>query len=357
MKIKIMKNKRVSIDRNIWLGLMILLILLLIISAYSAFGVYIQPTTKKETHMVPICSYTQIGTYDFNVYLIDNTLYKEDTVLKLGYASIFKKLIDHVDASFKYRLYADQLITIKGTYKLEAQIQSELWSKTYTIIPVTSFIGANTTTFDIEFPFDITAYEEIVYQIEHETGIIAKYPTLILKCTILTCANKSTEKKLESFTPTIQLPLSNEIVEFQGDLITKQDSIIASIKTITTQLDTSKQRTYWTIAIMVLLIMIIKFAVFTKTKVKKLTVAEKILRKIKKKYGEWIVETKILPKPNESNIISLNSFEDLFKISEEISKPIFYCKTASSPKVSHIFYLFDEGIHYKYKLSATELIK
>jgi len=357
MKIKIMKNKRASIDRNIWLGIIILLIFLLIIFSYSAVGAYSQPTTKKEMQKIPMYSYNQIGTYDFEVYLKNNTLYKDGTVLKPEFTNIFKKLIDHIDASFSYRLYADQKITINGTYKLEAQIQSELWSKTYTIIPETSFNEVNKTTFDIKFPFDIFAYEDIVYQIGHETGVIAKYPTLSLKCTILTYANSLTEKKIDTFTPTIKLPLNSKIVEFQGDLTTKQDSKISSIKTVTIQLDTSHQRAYWTIAIMILLIMIIIFAVFTKTKVKKLTVTEKLLRKIKKKYGEWIVETEIVPTYGKSRIISVKSFKDLFKISEEIGKPIFYYKTASNPKVLHIFYVFDGGIRYMYRLSALDLTK
>ena len=353
MKIKMIKIKRVTIDKNIRLGMLIILIILIIISSYSVVEAYQQPTIKKERLIVPTFSYFQIGTYDFDAYLIDNTLYGDNTVLKPGEATIFKKLIDHVNASFKYRFQADQPTTVQGTYILEAQILTELWSKNCTIIPETSFNGDDTTSFGIDFQLDITKYEYIINQIEHETGVTAKNPTLIFKCNILTSVVTSLEENIETFTPSIEIPLSSEIIEFKGDLQKKQESVVELIETITTQIDISQQRSYWTTALIILLILLIAFLSFTTIKVKNPTVTEKVLRKIKKKYGEWIIYAEKMSAPNESNIISVKSFEDLFKISEEIGKPMFYNKAVSNMKLLHMFYVFDEGIFYRYILSAT----
>lgn len=351
-KIKFRKN---IINRNLRLGIFIVIGLLIALSAYSAIGAYQQPTTKEETFTVPAVAYTHSGTYDFLAYLVDNSLYGNNTVLEPGQATIFKKLIDHVNASFTYRFQANQLATVQGTYKLEAEIQTSLWSKTYTITPETSFEGTGYIT--TNFELNTNVYQEIVNQIAEETGVVVTAPVLNLKATVLTTAETASGEISEAFTPEIQISLSGNTLEFEGDLITKQQGAIKTTETITTNIDTSQQRNIWTIATTLFSAIFIVFAFFTTAEIEQRTPAEKMLRKIQKKYGEWIVEAEEQPPTGIAKTISMKSFDDLIKISEEIGKPVVHYKTTTvNPGTIHTFYVFDEEIYYKHVLPTDETI-
>lgn len=354
MKTKKIKLRRNIINRKIRLGILVVVGLLIILSAYSAVGAYQQPTTKEETLTTPACSYTHSGTYNFLVYLKNNSLFGENITLSPGQATIFKKLVDHINASFTYQFQANQTATVQGTYTLEAQIQTDIWSKTYTITPSTSFNSS--TGFTIDFPLNTSIYEDIVNKINEETGVIAQTPILILKCTVLTTAETPFGEIREAFAPSIQIPLSGNVLGFGEGLSTKQPGTIEKTETIITKLDTSQQQNTWIIATTSFSVTFILFAVFTASCVEIRTQADKMLRKIQKKYKDWIVEADKLPLTSESKTISMKSFDDLLKISEEIGKPVVYQKTVSNPDLVHSFYVFDEGIFYQYTIPSEEIV-
>jgi hypothetical protein len=71
--------------------------------------------------------------------------------------------------------------------------------------------------------------------------------------------------------------------------------------------------------------------------------------RIKKKYGDWIVDTVNLPSRADDRVISLNSLEDLIKVAEEIGKPVIH-KMSTTPKREHTYHVFDGATRYDYTL-------
>jgi len=353
-----LKFKRKKINKNIRLAILIITGLLLIFSAYSAIGSYQEPSEKKETKVVPVLSYSHMGTYDFQAHLKPNILFGANAVLKPGEATIFKKLVDHINASFNYRFQSSQDASISGSYRLDAMVQTDIWSKTTTLKPETDFNGTESTSITFEFPFNTTQYEQLVSSINDQTGVVSQSPKLILKATILIDAETSSEEIREAFAPQIQLSLNREILEFEGELTTKQVGSIEEKQVITTQLKTADQGNTW-LALAVLFGFIFTVVLlFTKEESLYETQADRIYRKIDKKYGDWIVEADKLPITSELKTVAMKSFDDLIKISEELGRPVIhYTKNSINPGDIHNFYVFDEELLYKYNIPTGENIE
>jgi hypothetical protein len=114
------------------------------------------------------------------------------------------------------------------------------------------------------------------------------------------------------------------------------------------------QRNNWTIASILFVIIFIVFARVTEfTEPESETAIQ--LKKIKKKYGEWIVETDKLSPPKGAKIVSVNSLDDLVKLSEELGKPVIHSTPALDGE--HTFYVFDEAMIYQYILPTGEKLK
>jgi len=77
---------------------------------------------------------------------------------------------------------------------------------------------------------------------------------------------------------------------------------------------------------------------------------ENAIKKAIEKYGiEGIVKVDHLPKrPIGTEVVHMNSMDDLIKISEELGKPVINFKTKSSG--AYAFVVLDENIHYAFIL-------
>jgi hypothetical protein len=351
-----LKFKRKMIGKNIRLGLLVIFGILIILSAYVAIGAYQQPTYKTEKLKVSTVSYSHSGFYDFQVHIIENSLYEDTNTLIPGEKTLFKKLIDSVDGSYTYRFKSDKEAQVSGLYNLEAKIETDLWSKKYFIESDTPFVGNEYTIQTINFPLNTTIFQEIVNTIEDETGVSTQTPTLILKYTTLLDAKTASGEIKEAFSHSIDIPLRGNLLEFQGNLAENQPGSLDTFQTITTSIDTSNEKTAWTVAIILFLILFFVLALFTSNEISLQTPGEKIFKKIQKKYGDWIVEAEKLPK-TDTKIISMKSFDDILKISEELGKPVIHYKTTTAnPGTIHTFYVFDEEIHYMHVLPKNEKI-
>ena len=75
-----------------------------------------------------------------------------------------------------------------------------------------------------------------------------------------------------------------------------------------------------------------------------------MIKKITKKYGEWIVEVEKPPKRAlRAEVISIKTLGDLIKISEELGKPVLHY-VSSGKKTKHAFYVIDESLRYEHFL-------
>ncbi len=352
-KIKINAKKNIKLYRDVWLTIFAALCLITILSTYNTIAAYQQPTTIEEPEVS--IAYVHSGTYDHEVYLKNNSLYGNNTVFGQEVGTYFKKIIDHIDASYEYRFRIYQTATIQGTYVLTAQVQTNIWSKNFTIIPETEFSSnTNQARFTIDFPINTTKYEEYISQVTDEIGVSAQNPMLIIKCSVDLSADTTNGAISESFSAPLQVSLKEDIVNIVGNLVTSE-SVTTETMIEVEQPEVIIQRTNWAIETIILVAAIVIFAGVTTTKVEPQTTTDKMLKKIKKKYGEWIVETDKLTPPKDAKIISVNSLDDLVKLSEELGKPVIH----STPTLDgeHTFYVFDEAMIYQHVLPEGEQLK
>jgi hypothetical protein len=351
-KVKVKPIKRIKLQRELRLSVIVVIGILIIMSAYSAYAAYQQPTTTEETQTA--VGYTHTGTYNYNVYLTNNSLFATD-VLGPGQGTFFEKLVDHINASYTYTFRTSQPSTIDGTYEVAAEVQTSMWTKAFPLVSKTNFNSSNSQVqFTINFPINTTRFEDYVTQINNETGVATTDSVLVITCRVLLSADTEYGDINEVFSPSIQVSLGGNIISIDGTLANTQTGTIETTVEVGHS-EVITQRDNWTIASVLLIIILILFAGVTTTLAEPEHAAAKQFKKIMKKYGEWIVETDKLSPPKDAEIVSINSLDDLVKLSEELGKPVIH--SAPGLNGEHTFYVFDDAMSYQYALPEGEQLK
>ena len=344
---KKMKFKKIKLQKNVRIGSTALLCIILLFSIITAVGAYQESTTTSET--VVTYSHTQNGVFDFTVNLKSNSVYNK-TSIKPGQETIFKSIVDDINGSFIYNYRGDEAAEITGEYYLTAQVKTDLWEKNYVIIPKSNFSSnKKTVSFNFVFPVNLTFYETIIAEIDKEIGIKASNPTLTIKCNIVVSSQTSKGYIYDSFSPYINVSLGGNIIEFGGDLSQYNTGILTGKEEVFLQ-SVIDNRNTWSASSMLFIAIIVGFALITENVTKKYDKTEKLVNKIKKKYGEWIVDVDRKPIIIGTTAITIKSMEDLIKASEELGKPIIHFTPLSSSREKHIFYIFDDSVQYEYVL-------
>ena len=353
IKIKKPNLKKIKIPLKIRAAILLILGILVISSLYSATAVTGEKAKTME-QSIPIVTYSHTNSFNYVAHLMNNTVY-DFTTITPGQATIFKKITKYLDMSINYKFNCDQATTITGSYTLTAEIQTEdnLWTRTYTITPRTTF---NNKTFQLNFQLNTSTYENIVSTINNEIGITATNPTLLIKCKITISTPTPNGNIYDTFTPTITIPLTGNILEINGALTQTKTGELTEKTTINIPAeDISEERNNSILIAGLFFIPIIPVYLFTENDTTKLTQTQKQVKKILKKYGEWIAEVEKPPKtPIGQEKINIRSIEDLIKISEEIGKPVIHHETNDE---THTFHVIDENIHYEHILSLNEKTK
>ncbi len=351
MKIKFKKPKinRINLNRQLRFSIIAVLIILIVGSSYTVFSAKNEKTTIETT---PVYNYTHIGKYDYNVYLKENNLFSTN-VLTSGQGTIFKKLIDKINMSYNYEFLASIPSTIQGSYKIDTQIQTGQWAKEFILIPSTQFkSNINKATFTVDFPLNITKYEDFIKTINDQTGVLAQDPTLIIKTTVLLSSEITNKSINEVFQQSIQLPLGTNVLDINGNLSASRAGNIEKEEKVTKKVENNK--TGFTSLSIFLSLTLIGFVGITKSE--EYPEFLRRLTKIDKKYGEWIVNVEKPPIfENKIEKIKTKSFEDLIKISEETGKPVLHSKFVSENE--HLYYVIDGNIYYEFLLSNVKIIK
>lgn len=351
---KKIKLKKIPLKKNIRIGSTALLCIILLFSIITAAGAYQESTTTNET--VVIYSYTQSDTFDVTINLKNNSVYNKNTI-KAGQETIFKKIVDSIDASFTYNYRGDEAAETNGEYYLSAQVTTDLWEKDFIIVSKSSFNSSkNTAGFDIDFPINLTFYENVVTDIDAEIGINSNNPTLNIKCNVAVSSQTSKGAIYDSFSHSINVSLGGNIIEFGGAFQPSTIGFITGEEEIFLQ-DVVDNRNMWSVSSVFIVVILLGFVIVTETRFEKVSKIEKMLNKIKKKYGDWIVEIGNPPIADKTKTIPIKSMEDLVKMSEELGKPVMYYQSSMLPGESHVFYVIDESMRYEYILKSEEKIK
>jgi len=336
---------RKTLAKNIWFAGIIFLTILIILSAYTTLAAFQQPTQVEES--VPTYGYTHTAKFSYIAYLTNNTIYNKSILLP-GQGTIFKKITDHIDATLTYTFNTAEQVS--GFYSIKAEVQTDLWTKRYTITPQTYFYNSS---FIVGFPIDFSYFESIVAKINDETGVTASDPRLTITCDISTTAKTYAGMVYESFSPTLSVPLGANTISIEGDLSQSADGVITTT-ILVDQPEVFAQRNNMMITTILLVVIFSFYLLLTKGEVFIVSKMDKIIKKIMKKYGEWIVEASASPEDTGAESIIVKTFEDLVKTSEELGRPIVHVSVHASPVQKHLFYVFDETVQYEFVIDMDD---
>ena len=344
-------SKRIRVPKIIRLTTIGIIAIMIVFSIYNVNAAYNKPEITKKTYET--LSYNHNGNFDYKVYLLNNTVYEGKEYLAPGEGKYFKKIIKNINASFKYNFYITSTAEISGHYSLGAEIQTSQWTKRYTLITEKKFNSTGYTfNFTEEFPIDYRYYENVTNQINQETGITISNPNLVLIFNIFLSIKTGERNIIQYFTPSLNLTLGGNTLDISEKLSQTKRGADQETLEIFHQ-EVIDERNKWTNVTYLLIILLFVLIIITRSDVKKPSI-EKTVKKIMKKYAEWIVEIeKPLKKFNASEFVYCKTMDDLMKISEELGKPVIHIQ---EDKNIHNFYVSENSIRYIYTISDIEKI-
>lgn len=346
------KMKRIALPEKIWFAIVGFLLIAFIFSTYTTMAAYQTPTMTDESYVR--LTYSSSAKYNYVVELENNTVYNK-TRLSPGEGIIFKQIVKEINASMTYTFQIDQNAEISGTYYIQAIIKTDLWTKIYTIVPSKSFTSnGRSSRFEQYFPIDFSFYDSVVSIINSEIGLNAPNPILIIKCPIAVNAKTSDTTIYETFEPEITVSLNQKTIEISDILSLQKTGSRTGTRQVFNQ-DVVDNRNNWTAYSVIILVVSLLFLIATKGESAVISKQDIVLKKIQKKYGEWMVDTKAKPVRLNSKIIPVNSLDDLSKVGEELGKPILHYTSEFNNDFFHSYYVVDENAAYEYVLKTESV--
>lgn len=317
--------------------------ILTLISVITVYAVHENPI--QETITNTLCTYKSTAAYDYTAILTPNTIYNNKTTLKPNEGTLYTKITKQINITLTYAFQATLPTEAKITHSLTQTLTPWQYQ-----ITTTTQTTTNQTQIKITIPpVNKNELQAIKSTIESETGITASTYSLETTSTFTINANTTVGPIQQTFTPT--LTISFKRTE-QGDIITIEDlhqtksGAITENQTITRN-DIINQR-YASYILITISAAGLCFSTYFYQKTKP-TPEKKPLEKLIAPYKEMIAETTQMP-PETTQRITMETLEDLAKISENLVKPILHKK---GPKTTHTFYIIDNNTKYEYTTEET----
>ncbi|HWQ95740.1 MAG TPA: DUF5305 family protein [Candidatus Methylomirabilis sp.] len=331
---------KILLDEKIRIAVSIILIFIVIISLYNLYSSYQIPAEIERN--VTISDYAQGSNFNYAVLLKPNSLYDTSTLFSTN-QTYFTKIVDRVDTLFFYELTGDKLSSINGSYEVIANINTELWNKSFIIVPKKEFTGGTRANFTVSLPVNVTYYNEISNSIDKEIGVQSKEQKLKLIYNIIAIPASNNEQIKETIAPIIEIPLGKPYFNMQGDLSGFKTGSIKKTE-LALQQKVLDRRKFSIITTVIFSILFLLFVTLTKN-MPLINGTEDKVTKIRKKYGEWIADASELPPAAQGQIcVSLNSMDDVIKVAQERGVSIIHAVENGK----HCYYAYDGLMRYEY---------
>ena len=338
-------SKKIRFTATVWLGFLFAL------SLVGLYLVYHAPATQEKE--VSVYNYEHKGEIGYQA-LVRPSIINPQTMLGPG-EPFFYTLLESLNTLHSYQFQGDKPALIKGTYSVVATLESkEMWQKDFILIPPTEFSAkGQNASIDMERPVNLAYFQALLEQIEDELGVSAREPKLTVKQNIHVEATTEDGTIKEQLSPTMIIPITTGAISVEGELsmpgrgsLTK--TIIVPDRTMGTL---QNNFVYLIFGAVFIGLAWLAFVILTINKVVITNKYQQEMDWIRKNHRERIVQV-------NGNIpaaarISLNSFGDLAKVADELSKPIVNqipCERGEK----QFYCVFDGPTAYIYTLSNNE---
>lgn len=354
MRIKFRKNSR--------RGIIILFLLLVLGSAGWTAWWYQQAETKVEE--VPVFSHEHTATVDYQVYFHPNEFFPEVLSAPSGLAYI-TLLTDYINTVFTYSFAASEEVEIMGDYEVVAVLNAAVmvgerdareritvWEVREVLVPTTPFT-ANDQILEIEqqIPVILTKHAEFAELVRTELRFSPEVIDLSIIYNINVEAVSAHGTVSETLTPVMIFPVGGNVFSVDGRLTDSKEGMMTTSRIIDLpEVPQMRQIAAITTGVLFFLFLL---SVFLTTAIPE-TLAEKKLLAIMKKYGERIVASRgLVPFASRENMMSMNSFEDLLKVADEVGQPILYEVAETDKQRKHSFYVITATLAYVFSMEEA----
>jgi len=272
---------------------------------------------------------------------------------------IFIKLLKRMDVIYYYKLKSDSPIREAATeVEITAIVKGgDLWSKTFPLL-----YSKENDDFTVNFTLDMEKYFNVLETIRSEVGASAGSNSLIIDVAVHTTAETDFGSIDETFTQTMSTTLGGGTLEWDNQLTKTQPGSIKETRIIPNTakylgLSVTGIRTLVLIAAGIFTIcFLISVLLYIKLIRERFPILKEEAQRIKKKYGQRIVEATGQVPVEYDKAISLDSIEDLINVSDEVGKPIIHQAPDTSDD-NHAYYVFDGEKWYQFLLSRILVFK
>ena len=318
-----------------------------------------------ETVLDPTGGIEARGTFDYTIYLEENSLYKTDTLKAPEYVTyvppsqktlgvgpvIPYELVDRMDTSYYYNLRASRPLTdVTQEVTITATLENpEFWSKTLVLVPSTR----QPDSIKVDFPVDIVYLNELLQAIREETGTAGEAYNLTIEAFVHVTAQTEFGTIDEVFTQTLSTEMGAGTLIWNEELQMTEEGAITTVYILANpsrylglSVDGLKL-TSLILGLIFLLIFIASLVFYNQTKPAELPLSEKEAISVGKKYADRIAQASSQTPMIDEKIITLGSMDDLVKIADELGKPIMHQPPTASEK-RHTYYVIDGTSQYQY---------
>lgn len=326
---------------------------------------------RTEEQEITNYQYHQKGEITYEVALNDNLLYGNKV---LGMNNVYpSKYVKQVTADLKYDFNGNKRGTVSGQYmvvatvqgiQMENQAEKVLWSKDFVLEPATPFSDEVTETSRVimqkKLVIPFQDFNAFALQVQQDTGILSSV-ALKVKCLIKTEAETEYGMIQEELTPGFRLPLCMTYFEITGDLTQEKEGAL----TETVMQNIPPNRTLLRVlgggaALCLLLLLGLLFFV----RGTKPDAYQKRIKEIFKKYEERLVALgQALPGEaavgkkgtvETEKYIRVKTVDDLVRIADEISRPVYYLERGLAGEKGFTFYVISDTIIFTYDLGMGD---
>lgn len=323
------------------------------ISSATLFGSFLGGKTNKTKEEIYL--YTNKFNYGYQVNLLPNK-YIEESTLGMNETAYVTDLIDEINLDLNYNYTSDKKSTIKYTYSIKGVLngvytrdgeEQKVWTKQYTLKePIENTVIDKNFEIKESIPLDLKEQNKLVKDFEQEIGIsVDTTYNVILE--VQTNTEVDGEQVTNNYTSSLAIDVGKKTTTIKGEN-NKEDTeyISKEIEHQTGVSTTAKviSGIFFVISIAMLHYITTKTVAMNKTRNEFRQELNRILRLCQDK----IVQVSSKLEVDTTNVVDVKDFGEIFKVSEELFKPILYW---ISPRDDEAWFtVMSHGVTYRYIL-------
>ncbi len=347
--------KKKQLPKKIWIAAAALLVVLLVGSGVGLAWSRAVPAEQVETYTA--YAYTKQSEADYRVHLFPSDTFEEVQEPGKAYLS---KLTDYIAADFYFNFQGEQEgAQLSGVYSAAAYLTATtggeekrvVWERVFKLLPAQAVRIENDRIVieeSVQIPF--AEYRRFAEQIREQTGYSPGELNLLVEFEILLeIQAASVEEMVEKrFDPHLLIPMGGSTFVVGGDLVSKNADGITQERVVPVP-GVEQARVVFTLSTF-FFAGALAALFFLTSPLDTVTPGRKKTLRLLKKHGDRIATLAGQAPEGVEQAITVNSFDDLLKVADELQKPVFYYPPGAGSGHENLFLVWDEGIIYKYSI-------